>query len=69
MKQRLLVVLVLLCAASGRSLAQTSAIAFVNVNVIPMDSERVLPRQAVIVRDGVITQIGDVRHVRKNVPA
>src|SRR3990172_12229274 len=33
-------------------------VAFVNVNVIPMDSERVLENQTVIVRDGVIELIG-----------
>jgi imidazolonepropionase-like amidohydrolase len=34
-------------------------VAFVNVNVIPMDSERVLEDQTVIVRDGVIERIGN----------
>lgn len=34
------------------------AVAFVNVNVIPMDRERVLPNQTVIVRDGRIALIG-----------
>ncbi|HEX8250223.1 MAG TPA: amidohydrolase family protein [Pyrinomonadaceae bacterium] len=36
--------------------AQTTA--FVGVNVIPMDKERVLQNQTVIVRDGVIAEIG-----------
>ncbi len=36
--------------------AQTAA--FVNVNVIPMDSERVLENQTVLVKDGMIDQIG-----------
>lgn len=35
-----------------------SFLAFVNVNVIPMDSERALEGQTVIVRDGVIAMIG-----------
>jgi imidazolonepropionase-like amidohydrolase len=34
------------------------AVAFVNVNVIPMDSERVLENQTVLVKEGVIAQIG-----------
>ena len=33
-------------------------VVFENVNVIPMDRERVLEGQTVIVRDGRITQIG-----------
>ena len=39
-------------------------VAFVNVNVIPMDSERVLPNQTVIVRNGLITEIGDAKRVK-----
>lgn len=37
---------------------QNSATAFQNVNIIPMDSERTLKNQTLIVRDGVIDQIG-----------
>jgi imidazolonepropionase-like amidohydrolase len=37
--------------------------AFVGVNVIPMDTERVLPGQTVIVRDRVVTEIGAVSEV------
>lgn len=40
------------------------ATALVNVNVIPMDRERVLSNQTVIVRDGVITEIGDAKKVK-----
>ena len=32
--------------------------AFVRVNVVPMDRERVIPQQTVIVRNGLITEIG-----------
>ncbi|HXG65886.1 MAG TPA: amidohydrolase family protein [Blastocatellia bacterium] len=39
-------------------------IAFTDVNVIPMDRERVLPRQTVIVRGGQITEIGPAKSVR-----
>lgn len=38
--------------------------AFVNVNVIPMDRERVLKDQTVIVRDGRIAEIGDAAKVK-----
>ena len=39
-------------------------VAFVNINVIPMDSERVLEDQTVIVRDGVIEMIGNSKQVQ-----
>jgi imidazolonepropionase-like amidohydrolase len=42
-------------------------VAFVNVNVIPMDSERVLASQTVIVREGRIAEIGPADQVK--VPA
>ncbi|HYV10592.1 MAG TPA: amidohydrolase family protein [Pyrinomonadaceae bacterium] len=47
--------------AFGTPKAQQSSpntIAFVNVNVVPFDRERILPGQTVIVRDGRIAQIG-----------
>src|SRR5689334_21165975 len=42
-------------------------IAFVNVNVVPFDRERILEGQTVIVRDGRIAQIGPANNVK--VPA
>ena len=44
------------------SFAQTTA--FVGVNVVPMDRERVLAKQTVIVRNGVIAEIGDAKKVK-----
>jgi len=41
-----------------------SVVAFQNVNVIPMDSERVLEGQTVVVRDGVIESIGNSGQVQ-----
>jgi imidazolonepropionase-like amidohydrolase len=41
----------------------TPVVALVNVNVVPMDSERVLERQTVIVRDGRIAQVGPMDSV------
>lgn len=42
--------------------AQTTAL--VGVNVIPMDRERVITNQTVIVRNGLIAEIGDARKVK-----
>ena len=50
---------------SGR--AQQQAIAFVNVNVVPFDRERILAGQTVIVRDGKIAEIGPAEKTK--VPA
>lgn len=48
---------VLVVSLISHTAAQT--VAFVDVNVVPMDRERVLLRQTVIVRDNVITSIGE----------
>ena len=47
--------------ASG---ADNQVVVFDNVNVIPMDRERVLDHQTVIVRDGRITEIGAAGRVK-----
>jgi imidazolonepropionase-like amidohydrolase len=39
--------------------SQGGTVAFSKVNVVPMDSERLLLNQTVIVRDGLIAQVGD----------
>jgi len=44
--------------ACGKKEATGESIAFTNVNVIPMDKERVLQDQTVIVREGRISEIG-----------
>jgi imidazolonepropionase-like amidohydrolase len=44
--------------------ALSQSVAFVGVNVIPMDRERVLTKQTVVVRDGVIIDIGDAKKVK-----
>lgn len=41
-----------------------TVVAFINVNVIPMDTERVLLNQTVIVRNGLIAEIGDAKRVK-----
>jgi len=60
MKRIVVLLFLLLIVAPAR--AQT--VAFVDVNVIPMDKERVLQHQTVIVRNGVITDIGDTKRIR-----
>ena len=44
--------------------ASAQTVAFTNVNVIPMDRERVLAKQTVVVRNGVIAEIGDTKKVK-----
>lgn len=46
-----------LAAGAGSAAAQSSA-AFVGVHVIPMDEERILRDQTVVVEDGRITEVG-----------
>ncbi len=60
--KRLLLLLLTLCLLSLAAFAQTTA--FIGVNVIPMDRERVLANQTVIVRNGVIAEIGDAKKVK-----
>ena len=43
---------------------QPKIVAFVNVNVIPMDRERVLRNQTVVVSDGTIINIGDAKRLK-----
>lgn len=59
---KLLFVLCFLAMGAASAAAQITA--FVGVNVIPMDRERVLVDQTVIVRNGVIAEIGDAKKVK-----
>ncbi|HEX5885715.1 MAG TPA: amidohydrolase family protein [Pyrinomonadaceae bacterium] len=55
--------LALVFAALAASVsAQT--IAFTNVNVIPMDRERVLANQTVVIKNGLIAEIGDAKKLK-----
>ena len=59
-------VIILLAAGAVSLEAKSPAdapVAIVNVNVIPMDRERVLANQTVIVRNGIISAIGDSRRI------
>ncbi len=53
-------------AQSGKESDATKApiTAFINVNVVPMDRERVIENQTVIVRDGRIAEIGPADKIR-----
>ncbi|NOH03376.1 MAG: amidohydrolase family protein [Chloroflexi bacterium] len=48
---------------SGEFPDSNPVVAFANVNVIPMDSERVLEDQTIVVREGVIESIGSSEQV------
>jgi imidazolonepropionase-like amidohydrolase len=60
----LLFILIFAISVSAQTTQPSRIVAFIDVNVIPMDKERVLPHQTVIVRNGVIAEIGDVRRVK-----
>jgi imidazolonepropionase-like amidohydrolase len=60
----LFLILILFSSTSSQTTTSTATVAFVNVNVIPMDKERVLRDQTVIVRDGVVREMGDAKRVR-----
>jgi len=61
MKKLSLIFVLILCFTITVA-AQT--VAFVGVNVIPMDKERVLQNQTVIVKDGLIVQTGDAGKIK-----
>jgi imidazolonepropionase-like amidohydrolase len=63
MKKILLLLFLLTALDPVRAQEAGRVTAFVNVNVIPMDRERVLKDQTVVVRDGVIAEVGDAKKV------
>jgi len=67
MRARLSTLLFCLICPGAHAVAQAAAIAFVDVNVVPMDAERILRGQTVIVQGDEITAIGRVDDVE--VPA
>ena len=57
------IALIFTCAGIAASVsAQT--VAFTNVNVIPMDRERVLANQTVVIKNGVIAELGNATNVK-----
>lgn len=57
-------ILILIFILFGSVVASSQSVAFINVNVIPMDKERVLQNQTVVIRDGVIAEIGDTKKIK-----
>jgi len=52
--------LLMLCSP----IVHAQTLAFVDVTVIPMDSERLIPGQTVVIRDGVIDRIGATKDIK-----
>ena len=67
MRPAIRICLVLVAAVTGFASAQDQVIAFTNVNVVPMDRDRVLANQTVIVRNGTIAELGPAARI--TVPA
>lgn len=65
MRSALRALLILWLALAGAGVARAETIVFEDVNVVPMDRERVIPRTTVIVIDGKIASIG----IRAKLPA
>ena len=55
---RALLALIVSATAAAAQIPERGTYAFVNANVLPMDSERVLAEQTVVVQDGRITALG-----------
>ncbi|HYP53361.1 MAG TPA: hypothetical protein VEQ42_07465, partial [Pyrinomonadaceae bacterium] len=51
-------------APNATQLAKPQAVAFVGVNVVPMDRERVVTDQTVVVRDGRIAEVGPASKIK-----
>src|SRR5215204_2398377 len=60
---KLFFALFLVCAALAAP-ASAQTVVFTNVNVIPMDRERLLTKQSVVIKDGLIIEIGDANKVK-----
>lgn len=58
MRAALRALLTLWLLFAGAAFARAETVVFTDVNVVPMDRERVIPRTTVIVTDGVIASIG-----------
>ena len=56
--------LIIVCLIFCSAVISAQNVAFTNVTVIPMDRERVLTNQTVVVRDGIIAAIGDAKKIK-----
>ena len=63
MRRSIFLLLILTLAFVASAQTKRDVVAFVNVTVIPMDKERLLSNQTVIVSNGVIAEIGDAKRV------
>ena len=54
----------ILCIAAIAAPVSAKTVAFTNVSVIPVDRERVLANQTVVIKNGVIAVIGDAKKVK-----
>ena len=61
---RTIILLCMLLLSVPLLIQASPVVAFVDVNVIPMDKERVVPQQTVIIRNGTIAQIGDTKRIK-----
>jgi len=52
------------CERQESDIKTTRAVAFVGVNVVPMDRERIIEQQTVIIQDGSIAEIGPVSKLK-----
>lgn len=62
--KRIIALLFALSVLSPVAAQTPGTVAFVNVNVVPMDSDRLLTHRTVIVRNGVIAEIGLARRTK-----
>src|SRR6185503_1897502 len=54
----------LLFSLAALATVSAQTVAFTNVNVIPMDRERVLAKQTIVIKNGLIAEIGDAKKVK-----
>ncbi|MBS1796148.1 MAG: amidohydrolase family protein [Acidobacteria bacterium] len=66
MKKIVYIWLLIFGALAGPARAQSRAVAFTGVNVIPMDKERVLRDQTVLIKNGLIAEIGPKVRIPKD---
>ncbi|MEW6212638.1 MAG: amidohydrolase, partial [Acidobacteriota bacterium] len=60
----LLALLVFAFSPAAAQSQKSQPVAFIHVNVVPMDSERIIENQTVIIRDGRIAEIGPSAKVK-----
>src|SRR6185436_8481919 len=54
----------LLFSLAALATVSAQTVAFTNVNAIPMDRERVLANQTIVIKNGLIAEIGDAKKVK-----